>query len=192
MAFTQDTEYLYDKKRALKDLLSMNPAIQNSEMNSVQEKADTLEQYFSLDFAVIPDKTFLRRPDEVNEDGSIVENYSKQLPLKLFGLFENILVLKFPGKHNKNLVFNCPRLPESEISKVKDLVNNLFLLYGRDEWYMKGAFELSDVLEIKSGHWSGRMWIHKRDESPFKYERPLMISYDKVHDGLSLTLFLNH
>ena len=153
----------------------------SEEENVTPKTIKSLSDILTIDFKNSPDDSYTKGESEENESGDLLTNYRKNLNPKELGLFDSLEIKVFENKGNKNFVFKGYDFRKSDISKVKQLVDNLFLIYGEDGSDL-GKFKTEDDSNLRSEYWTGRMWT---DE---KHETPLMVSYDS-EVGLSLTIW---
>lgn len=141
----------------------------------------TIESLLKINLSDIPDETYIKGNTQINDSGDKIINYRKLLQPKVFGLFDTIEVKVFEAKQNKNIIFHNFDFNIKDVEKVRDLTDNLYLLYGLDS-SQKGKFKSNEIEELENDYWSGRYWEDDQTVNP------VMFAFDEI-SGLSLTIW---
>mgnify|MGYP006435227057 FL=1 len=169
------------KSNSKKDLDSTNSKPRTSEKREIRKKVNSIYEMLNIDIKSSPDESFIIGNSQINESGNKIVNYRKNLNPKELGIFDTLEIKVFEGLSNKNFIFSCRNFNKSEINKVREIVDSLFLFYGLDS-DNKGKFANNELEEFNYDYWSGRYWT--TDE----IKNPVMFGYDDL-SGLTLTLF---
>jgi len=116
----------------------------------------TLNDLFSFKFKDVPDDSFVISKD-LNSEGLEVQHCRKILSVKECGIFDTLEVILIPPNY-KNIVLSTTELHRINISDVRKLVDNIFLLIGKDD-DMKGRFDNEDKQTFERGNFWSRLWI---------------------------------
>ena len=163
------------------DFLKPNTQNEKSILPNLQTKYyNSIDEILNLNLSELPNDDFEVTEIIDNGFGDKIRNYQNTPIQKICGLFDEIEIKKFIGKPNKNYIFTSYEL--SNISKLKELTNNLVNIYGSDSQNL-GKFTTQDEIDIKDGYWNGRTWLESE-----KYKTPLMMSFDN-ENGISMTVF---
>ena len=163
------------------DFLKSNSQDEKSILPNLQTKSfNSIDEILNLNLSELPNDDYEVTEIMDNGFGDKFRNYQNFPNQKICSLFDAIEIKKFIGKPNKNYIFSSYEI--SNISKLKELTNNLVNIYGIDSQNL-GKFTTQDEIDIKDRYWYGRTWLDSE-----KNKTPLMISYDN-ENGISMTVF---
>ena len=156
-----------------KSVIQQKPIIQQKSIKTV---FDILE----INLKELPDDTFVTGATSDNTAGALTTPYRKNLTTKVYDIFDTMEIIRVENSTAKNMTLSTVNIKSVRIDKLKTLIDTIFLLYGEDS-FLKGKLSHSDIEDLKSEYWGGRMWT---DE---KYKYPVVILRDD--NGLSMTVW---
>ena len=124
-------------------------------MGFFSKKKTSILEFLSADLKSIDIDTFEFLGYETNVSGTEFKKYKKIIPKEL-NLFNEMEIIVFPsGQKN---VFYKGSFADINFSALKDFVNDLTSIYGKD-FISSGKMDNSEIVNIKRNkYWSGRTW----------------------------------
>jgi len=154
--------------------------IENSLKNRIY--GNNIFDLLKFEYENLPDSTFEKGEDYLNESGVKITDYTKDFKNKIFHLFDKLEIKTFENSKGKNFIFSNENFKTDDIGYLRILVNKLAKIYGKDS-IGSGLFNIDDEEQLQGDFWLGRSWTSE------EHKIPIMISYDK-DTGLDLTIWL--
>ncbi|WP_288370356.1 hypothetical protein [uncultured Algoriphagus sp.] len=142
-----------------------------------------IENLLKLSFDNLPDSSFFPVAAIDNYAGDEVISFQKAFDPPLLTIFNKLDINTFLINDSKNFVFSAIDINGRNINELSHFVNSIVDIYGEDEIGLE-RFTQDDVLQIKNGYWTGRLWLDTT-----KFFPPVLLSYDSK-DKFTFSVFL--
>ncbi len=142
-----------------------------------------LSDLLHLDLSQLPTPHFTMGAREVTRDGHLITYYSLDLLPAVCGIFSGVEV-KVIGEKGRQVTFRSLERQFLQFFPIKQLVDDLYGLYGRDNADRRGFSDEDRERLLGGKYWSGRLWHQPSRKKLFA----LNLYADP--EGLTLTIYL--
>lgn len=125
----------------------------------------TLASMFRLDLNNLPLHDFIEGKIEVNDNGELIQTYSKVLNYKECGIFD-IVQVKLTSNQSFNIIFRCSEPDKLDDDKLRKVIDDLYEIYGQSNRPAACEAFTSDNRDQQFYVLFGRDWM---DYPKYKY-----------------------
>lgn len=140
---------------------------------------------FGFNIEMLPDGNFIEGSMVINHRGVLIKDYSKIFEDKTYFLFDTIEIKVFTTC--SNVFFISHKLQTTKLSSLKKLINDLYKIYGFDE-FEKGSYCAKDIVDFKNKEVDFYFVRHWKEDIESGII-PCNISIDRELNSLILTIY---